>query len=54
MNDSIDPNLCSLKYATVEQVAKEAIALGKKSLIAKIDIKAAYYLISVAQYLGMK
>ena len=58
VNDSIDSNLCSLKYATVEQVAKEAIALGKDSLIAKIDIKAAYRLIPVAPkdrlYLGMK
>ena len=48
INDAIDPKLCSLKYITVEQVAKEAIALGKGSLIAKIDIKAAYHLIPVA------
>ena len=58
MNDSIDPKLCSLKYIIVEKVAKEALALGKGSLIAKIDIKAAYRLIPVAPkdrfYLGMK
>ena len=45
VNDSIDPKLCSLKYITVEQVAKEGIALGKGS---HIDIKAAYRLIPVA------
>ena len=58
VNDSIDPKLCSLKYITVERVAKETLALGKGSLIAKIDIKAAYRLIPVAPkdrfYLGMK
>ena len=37
-----------MKYITVEHLAKEAIALGKDSLIAKIDIKAAYDLIPVA------
>ena len=58
VNDAIDPKLCSLKYITVDQVAKHAIALGEGSLIAKIDIKSAYRLIPVAPkdrlYLGMK
>ena len=58
VNDAIDPKLCSLKYITVDQVAKQAIALGEGSLIAKIDIKSAYRLIPVAPkdrlYLGMK
>ena len=58
MNNAIDPKLCSLKYITVDQVAKQAIALGEGSLIAKIDIKSAYRLIPVAPkdrlYLGMK
>ena len=57
VNDAIDPKLCSLKYITVDQVAKQAIALGEGSLIAKIDIKSAYRLIPVAPkdrlYLGM-
>ena len=39
---------CSLKYITVPQVAKEATAQTKGSLIVKIDIKAAYCLIPVA------
>ena len=58
VNDAIDPNLCSFKYITVDQVAKKAVALGKGSLMAKIDIKSAYRLIPVAPkdrlYLGMK
>ena len=57
VNDAIDPTTCSLKYTTVEQVAKEAVLLGRGSLIAKIDIKSAYRLIPVApedrHYLGM-
>ena len=58
VNDSIDPLLCSLKYITVEQVARKAICLGKGSLIAKIDIKSAYRLIPVSpqdrHYQGMQ
>lgn len=57
INDAIDPALCPLKYITVNQVAQQAILLGKGSLIAKIDIKAAYRLILVApqqrHFLGM-
>ena len=57
VNDAIDPTLCSLKYITVDQVAQQAVLLGKGSLIAKIDIKAAYRLIPVnphqRHYLGM-
>ena len=37
-----------MKYITVEQVAKEATALGKGILIVKIDIKAAFFLTPVA------
>ena len=58
VNDAIDPRLCSLKYVTVDQVAKKAMQLGVGSLIAKIDIKSAYRLIPVSpldrRYLGMQ
>ena len=58
VNDAIDPKLCSQKYITVEQEGKEATALGKGSLIAKINIKTGYCLIPVAlkdhSCLGMK
>ena len=57
INDTIDPDLCSLSYITVDQVAARAVALGKGAHIAKIDIKSAYRLIPVCprdrQYLGM-
>ena len=57
VNDAIDPALCSLKYVTVDQVARQAVLLGKGALIAKTDIKAAYRLVPVAphqrHYLGM-
>ena len=58
VNDAIDPRVCSLKYVTVNQVAKKAGQLGKGSLIAKIDIKSAYRLVPVSpvdrHYLGMQ
>jgi len=57
LNDAIDPNLCSVKYIIVDQVARLAVLLGRGSLIAKIDIKSAYRLIPVVpqeqRYLGM-
>ena len=57
INDAIDSTLCSLKYITVDQVAQQAVRLGKGSLLAKIDIKAAYRLVPVSpyqrHYLGM-
>ena len=43
----IDPALCSLSYITVNQVAQEAMRLGRGALLAKIDVKSAYRLISV-------
>lgn len=57
INDTIDPKICSLSYITVDQVANKAIALGKGSLLAKIDIKSAYRLVPVwpqdRKWLGM-
>jgi len=53
VNDAIDPKLCSVKYITVDQVARHAVLLRRGSLIAKIDIKSAYRLILGATLLGM-
>jgi hypothetical protein len=47
VNDAIDPDLCSLSYTSVDQVAQAAIQLGKGTLQVKIDIKSAYRLIPV-------
>ena len=57
VNDAIDPALCSLAYITVEQVAAKALSLGKGALVAKINIKSAYRLVTVhlddRKWLGM-
>ena len=47
VNDGIDPALCSLSYASVEQVAKVVVEFGKGALMAKIDIESAYRLVPV-------
>ena len=43
----IDKELCSLKYATVDQATESVVRLGRGTLMAKIDIKAAYRLVPV-------
>ena len=47
INDAIKSELCSLSYITVDEVAARAISMGRSSLLAKIDIKAAYRLVPV-------
>ena len=42
VNDGIDPELCSLKYASVSQTAEMVGRFGKGALMAKIDLRAAY------------
>ena len=58
VNDGIDPNLCSLHYTSVEDVATVAAQLGRGALLAKVDIESAYRLIPVHPrdrwLLGMK
>ena len=47
VNDGIDPVLCSLKYARVEQVAEKVFELGPGAQLAKIDVKSAYRIVPV-------
>ena len=47
MNDGIDPELCTLSYVTVDQVAAIAGELGRGTLLVKVDIEATYRLIPV-------
>ncbi len=47
VNDGIDPELCSLSYTTVDEIARRSVQLGTGALLAKIDIEAAYRLIPV-------
>ena len=47
VNDGIDGRLCSLKYTSVDAVARAAQTLGRGALMAKLDIKSAYRLVPV-------
>ena len=42
VNDYIDPSLCSLSYASVEDTAVFVFKAGRGALLAKLDIKSAY------------
>ncbi len=47
VNDAINKQCCSMKCISVIDMANAAVALGRGTLIAKIDIKAAYRLVPV-------
>ena len=47
VNDGIDPDLCSLHYTTVEEIADIIAKLGPGALLAKFDIESAYRLVPV-------
>ena len=47
INDGIAPQLCSLRYVTVDEVAAVTTALGRGALIAKLDIESAYRIVPV-------
>ena len=47
VNEGIDPHLCSIQYTSVDRVAKAAQSLGVGTLLAKLDVQAAYRLIPV-------
>ncbi len=47
VNSGIEPELCSLSYTTVDDIANRILHIGKGALLAKVDIEAAYRLIPV-------
>ena len=47
MNDGIDPQLCTLSYARLDDAVVRALALGRGALLAKLDIQNAYRIIPV-------
>ena len=47
INDGIDPQLCSLSYVSVDDIAASVLKLGRGALLAKSDIKHAYRQIPV-------
>ena len=54
MNDGISKELCSLKYATVDQAVRRILQLGEGSYLANIDIQHAFRNIPEDRiYLGM-
>ena len=42
VNDGIAPELCSLKYASVDQAVENILGLGEGILLAKVDVEHAY------------
>ena len=42
VNDFVDPSLCSVKYAFVDDAAEFVAKVGRGALLAKLDIKSAY------------
>ena len=47
MNDFIQPELCTLQYVRVEEVVQELVRLGPGAKMAKVDIRSAYWMVSV-------
>ena len=58
VNDGIDPDICSLHCAKVEEATGELVRQGRGSWMAKVDIKSAYRTVPVHPQdwwlLGMK
>ena len=46
-NEGIDTALCSLTYCGVEDAAREVMKQGRNTVLAKVDIKSAYRVVSV-------
>ena len=47
VNDGINPELCSLSYASVDDAARVEEGQGQGALLAKVDIKSTYRMVSV-------
>ena len=47
VNDSIDPSLCSLKYAAIDQAIRLIRLVGKGAVLAKMDLKSAYRMVPI-------
>ena len=47
INDDIEPELCSLAYASVDDVVAIIVGLGKGTMLAKLDLESAYRIVPV-------
>ncbi len=58
VNDGIDPQLSTLSYVSVDNIAEAILALGRGALLAKIDVQSAYRVVPVhpvdRKLLGMR
>ena len=45
VNDGIEPELCTLKYASVDKAA--VLSLGRGALLAKLDVESTYRILPV-------
>ena len=46
-NDGIPKDLCTIKYITIKDAIEDIITLGKGTMLAKVDIKSAFWLLPV-------
>ena len=58
VNEGITPNLCSLSYISIHDIANIIVKLGPRTRLAKVDIKSAYRMVPIhpedCHLLGMK
>ena len=47
VNDGIEPELCSLRYTSVDEAVQAILSLGQGAQMAKVDIESAYRIIPV-------
>ena len=47
MNDGIDPRLCSVDYASVDDAVTAIVRLGRGARLAKFDLESAYRMVPV-------
>ena len=47
MNDGIEPELCTLRYTSVDEAARRVCALGVGTQLAKFDVESAYRIVPV-------
>ena len=58
VNDGVEPELCSMKYTSVDEAVRKVLILGAGTLLAKFDVEGAYRTVPVHPedrwLLGMK
>ena len=47
INDGINPTMCSMEYATIDQAVRTVQSLGKGTLLSKLDLKRAYRMVPI-------